>query len=412
MVGTFGSRDLWWDQVTVKDGERLAVWDRRGHLSFIDGPSRSLLFFKKIEFVKRFDADSQHYLSICYKDGKKEHIPGPTFLFFDPLRHKSISVSHSINLNNDEAMVVYQQTMEDGASQINRKIIKGPALYTPSSSEWVQEFLWGQSEDSDASGETGQTKLKLVPEQMFVDVDNVRTTDDALLTLNFMIVFQLQNIERMLAETHDPISDFTTAVCSDVLRFSSKLTFEAFKGFTDELNKISAYTNLLETAQTDGFRIVNVVFRGYQPTAALKAMQERNVEVRTRLQLERETEEQQAKLLAFKQHAKFERDQERYQMEILEKEHEIAMGQMTIEEKLRHNGLEFESQLKSEKDLEEQKLSFEEKRNERELGHYAILHDKLGVDLTKFLIAKTEAKPNQVIKLKTDHPDTSVHVHS
>eukprot|EP00955_Chlamydomonas_euryale_P011019 118728-Chlamydomonas_euryale.AAC.2 len=50
------------------------------------------------------------------------------------------------------------------------------------------------------------------PTPHFTPTQGVRTSDDASLTVKFMIFFQLDNLELMLNSTHDPIGDFINAL--------------------------------------------------------------------------------------------------------------------------------------------------------------------------------------------------------
>ena len=46
----------------------------------------------------------------------------------------------------------------------------------------------------------------------------VRTADEALITVQLMVFFELDDIEKMLLQTHDPIADFINAVTADIIR--------------------------------------------------------------------------------------------------------------------------------------------------------------------------------------------------
>ena len=81
-------------------------------------------------------------------------------------------------------------------------------------------------------------KLWLMPDQMYHDVPDVRTADDAVLTIRLMIFFELLDIATMLETTHDPIGDFVNAATSDVVDFTGRHDFESFKANTDKLNEI------------------------------------------------------------------------------------------------------------------------------------------------------------------------------
>ena len=65
-------------------------------------------------------------------------------------------------------------------------------------------------------------KLRIIPDQMYFDVSDVRTADDALLEVKLMVFFELIDIERMLDQTHDPIADFINALSADVIDFAAE----------------------------------------------------------------------------------------------------------------------------------------------------------------------------------------------
>merc|ERR1711881_18276 len=122
--------------------------------------------------------------------------------------------------------------------------------------------------------------------------ENVRTKDDALLTIKLMIFFRLKEIDTMLQETHDPIADFVNAVSSDVIEFVSRKSFEEFKASTQQMNELEVYQQLTSRAKGIGYEVTKVVFRGYGAPQRLQKMHDDAIERRTKLALDRETEEQ------------------------------------------------------------------------------------------------------------------------
>src|SRR5262249_299485 len=131
-----------------------------------------------------------------------------------------------------EAVVVYSKQPDSDA--VTRRVQPGPALFVPRPGEWLHTFSWHSS----VGGHKGVqkvpnalvfNKLWLMPDQMYHDVTDVRTADDALLTVRLMIFFELLDIERMLDTTHDPIGDFVNATTSDVVEFVGRHNFESFK---------------------------------------------------------------------------------------------------------------------------------------------------------------------------------------
>ena len=111
---------------TVKEGECAAVWDAGGRRHVIAGPRRVRLFFSHVRFLDRHVADTNQYLRVQYRDGRKEHRRGPYALFFDPCVHQSVAVDDAYQLSANEAVVVYR---EKGAAAT---VALGEAPSTPS----------------------------------------------------------------------------------------------------------------------------------------------------------------------------------------------------------------------------------------------------------------------------------------
>jgi hypothetical protein len=135
---------------------------------------------------------------------------------------------------------------------------------------------------------------------MYHDVPDVRTADDAVLTIRLMIFFELLDIATMLETTHDPIGDFVNAATSDVVDFTGRHDFESFKRDTDKLNELETYRQLVGRAAQCGYRINKVVYRGYGAPDRLQQMHDQAIEARTRLQLDRATEQQAQDLGSFR----------------------------------------------------------------------------------------------------------------
>lgn len=95
-----------------------------------------------------------------------------------------------------------------------RQIIKGPTLYAPKPTEWIHDFTWhgedGAHKTHIIPGAKKFQKLRLIPDQFYYNITDVRTADDALITVKLMVFFELINVETMLNNTHDPIADFVS----------------------------------------------------------------------------------------------------------------------------------------------------------------------------------------------------------
>src|SRR5205823_3192049 len=200
-----------------------------------------------------------------------------------------------LQLATKEAVVVYSRANDTG--NISRRLVYGPSLYIPKPGEWLHTFSWHSSQGGHKGAQKVPNalvfqKLWLMPDQMYHDVTDVRTADDAVLTVRLMLFFELADIERMLDTTHDPIGDFVNAATSDVVEFTGKHDFESFKRNTNKLNELDAYQQLSGRASQCGYRINKVVYRGYGAPESLQQMHDQAIEARTKLQLDRATEQQ------------------------------------------------------------------------------------------------------------------------
>ena len=123
---------------TVRDGDRVAVWDPQGRVRHVDGPRRLLLFRKTIERLKRYSAHADQFLAIQFEDGHCEHVRGPAAVWYDPVEHRAIDVKEALHLDSNEAIIVYRRN--DG--QVERRVERGPALFVPREDEWLHAFCW------------------------------------------------------------------------------------------------------------------------------------------------------------------------------------------------------------------------------------------------------------------------------
>eukprot|EP00662_Eupelagonemidae_sp_cell21_P000884 gene884-35851_t len=111
-----------------------------------------------------------------------------------------------------------------------------------------------------------------------------------------MIFYSITDVELMLDSTKDPVADIINSVSSDVIEFTSALSFERFKESAEKLNGLDVYKNLTTRAQQMGWSVTKVVFRGFIAPGNLQQMHDSAIERRTRLVLESEGELQEQQL--------------------------------------------------------------------------------------------------------------------
>lgn len=404
---------------TIREGERVAVWDHKGQVEYIDGPRRLVLFRKTIEPLQQFCAGADEYLAIEFTDGHLEHRRGPASAWYDPVNHLSIEIKESMQLDSHQAIVVYNRK----GDEVERRVERGPVLFVPAENEWLHEFRWHGANPKNPDHKIPRAlrfkKLRVIPDQTYHLVDDVRTSDDALLTVKLMIFFELADIERMLDQTHDPIADFINAVTADVVDFVGARSFEIFKQDTEKLNELETYRNLTSRAQRIGYQVNKVVYRGYTAGETLQSMHDGAIETRTRLKLDSETEAQ-AQELADEQLAReAARAEQRQAMEARQTEHTIHLQRLEHEEQIRQE--EIQNKAEEETSRRVNKL---EREHQRDLNEVALVHKQatneeqsrflatmreMQVDLTRYLVAQYQ-NPDRLIRISGDN-EARLHFH-
>ncbi len=393
---------------TVRQGDRIAVWDQRGRVVHVDGPRRLLLIRKTVQPLQRYSAGADQYLAVEFADGHSEHLRGPAAAWYDPVEHKSIEVKQALPLDSHEAIVVYRRTN----GEVTRRIERGPALFVPLEDEWLHEFRWHGANPDSPQHKIPRglrfTKLRVIPDQTYHLVDDVRTSDDALLTVKLMIFFELADIEIMLQQTHDPVADFINAVTADVIDFVGSRSFDHFKRDTEQLNHLETYPNLTLRAQRIGYQINKVVYRGYTAGRTLQAMHDGAIEARTQLKLAAETEDQAQTLADLKLTREAARAQQRQAMETQRAEHSVRLRRLKHEEQLRRQEAERQADANSTRRAHEIELEFQRATDDQRAGFLTTMRD-MQVDLTRYLVAQYQ-NPDRLIRISGDHP-AQFHLH-
>lgn len=389
---------------TIEEGKRVLVVNSSGKMDVVEGPARIWRRGRSFRPMKHYVAHPSEFLVVQFRNGEQKHLSGPAHVWMDPREHQQITKEEALAIADKEAIIVYTEG-DDGT--VERRIVHGPATFVPEPGEWLHDFSWhGSVGGKKVPGALQFQKLWLLPDQMYHDVPDVRTADDAVLTIRLMMFFELSDIETMLSMTHDPIGDFLNAATSDVVDFVGRHSFESFKQNTEKLNDTSTYKQLLSRAAQIGYKVNRVVYRGYGAKASLEQMHDQAIESRTRLQLEKATEQQSQELEDLKQ----ERDMARAAKQRRDAE-EQAKADIEIQRlrNLEKNKSETQRREFARKQASldaEQRNAIDIQSRAREEAHLKQLAD-MGVDLTKFL---TQNKADKVIELRGDGA-SNAHVH-
>jgi hypothetical protein len=393
----YGTRSMW--HYTVEEGQRALMIRKDGRMEVIVGPRRVWAWGKRFERMRHFVAHPGDFLVVRFRDGRQDHVAGPADVWFDPRIHEHVTKQEALQLAAKEAVVVYSKAIEN--APITRRLVYGPTLFVPAPGEWLHTFAWhgadggSQGARKVAKGLVFQ-KLWLMPDQMYHDVVEVRTADDAVLTIKLMMFFELLDIDRMLEATHDPIGDFVNAATSDVVDFLGRRTFEEFKKETGKLNELETYRQLTARAAQNGYRINKVVYRGYDAPARLQTMHDQAIEARTKLQLERATEEQSQTLEDYKLTAQMNRAARRRTEQAIEADTEIDLTRKRQEAERAQKEAERTAAREQRRRDAESEQEIRRQADERQRQHLAALKE-MGVDLTALL---TQGRADRVIELR------------
>lgn len=387
----FGRSGLFW--YSVEEGQKALMTSKDGKIEVIEGPRRIWRMGRRFEAMDHYIAHPGEFMIVRYRDGRQEHVLGPAHCWFDPRVHRSVTIEETLQISAKEAVVVYSEA--DG--EVTRRIAHGPMIFTPSPGEWLHTFSWhGSVGGNKVPNALVFQKLWLMPDQMYHDVSDVRTADDAVLTIKLMLFFELVDIAKMLETTHDPIGDFVNAATSDTVEFLARHDFESFKHNTDKLNDSATYRQLTARAEQCGYRINKVVYRGYGAPPALQKMHDEAIQTRTRLQLERQTEKQAQELEDFK-----------LERTLARADHERAAELRAFEQRLEVERREAAARVRAESERREadrvqgrhdaeQRAELDAAREAQIRTHLAALGE-MGVDLTAYL---TRGAADRVIEVR------------
>jgi len=388
-----------WGPIAIPEGEHWNMNATNGQTRTLVGPQVIYSWGATMVKLERLCASHSQYFWIQFINGSCEITTGPAVVYRDPAIHQDIKVRSGTALADSEVLVVYRKAStgsgaessvsEKNTNTVSRNLIYGPCIHVPANaSEWCHDFCWHGSTSNDpelngrkTKGATKFQKLRVCPEQTYFDVEGVRTRDDALVTIKVMLFYRLKDIDTMLRETHDPPGDFVNALSSDVVEFVASKTFDEFKNATERLNELSVYKQLTSGAARIGFEVTNVVFRGYGAPQRLQKMHDDAIERRTKLALDKESEEQEQKVQDMKLEREEQRLRRRRQMEAEGKTHELEMQRAVHEVKQREQAEEKQAHIE----------------------HLASLKTELGLtgdQLGAYMLAMQQGPPAKVIQFR------------
>ncbi|CAF0900575.1 unnamed protein product [Brachionus calyciflorus] len=378
----------------IRQGQKAIIVNRDGKITRLDGPKITFIILSKLEKLKPYVANENEYLIIKYIDGHVEHRKGPECIWHNRFEHDNIQVKDSFKLDDSQILVVYDR--DQNTNEVNRRLVYGPCIFMPKSSEWIHQFSW-HAEDPKQQGHLTPNShkfeiLNIKPDFFHYHVKEVRTLDDSLITVKLMVIYEIINVDLMLEKTQDPISDFINAICADVISMVSKMTLnEYINQSSSSLNDFKMYVQLRQRSERNGVRVKSIIYNGYTSSETLQEMQDSSIEQRTRMRINAEIDNQKNELANLRLNS----EQKRFDLESDLEKLKLNFDQKCADLKLKYD-LECEI-IKNEYNL---KISELEANSQIEIED-KLLHineiylenlKNLNVDLNKYQLELNKAK--------------------
>ncbi|KAL5475413.1 hypothetical protein EMCRGX_G025226 [Ephydatia muelleri] len=400
---------------TLRIDEAAQIINKHGQATIVEGP-RSIFVWPSQDFrmLQRYNADQNQYIVVHKRDGNIEHIPGPCVKYHDPITMESVAVKSATALDANEVLVIYRYDKE--SQKVSRRIQHGPCVYFPAANEWLHNFVWHGNDPRNKTrkipGVHKFNKLRVIPDQFYYNCEEVRTKDDALLTVKVMMFFEMRNIETMLNQTIDPIGDFINSLQADIIAFASQLRYEEFVDSIGKLNQLESYQQLVERSRKVGYEVTKVINRGYHTTDRLQKLHDQAVEKRSTLKVAMDSEQQQQDLTDYKLHNEQQQNAIKQALELDSAKHQYQLQKSQLLHTIKLSSEQQLEVLEREKAKKLSELYSQKVADEERLAHYADLK-KLGVDLTSYFVSQNP-KPEHIIRVVSTGgkgSGSAIHVH-
>ncbi|GFH55968.1 hypothetical protein CTEN210_12444 [Chaetoceros tenuissimus] len=210
------------------------------------GPKRVRLFFSTIRFLTRFKAESNQYLVVKHRDGRVEHIKGPTAMYCNPSRHDEILVKDCIHLHSKSDLILVHNSglnPEHKSSDLhesstyepasNSSIVQGPTMFTPSPYEHVHDFHWSEVVNGSLKRKSGETQiLHISGKTMTVPIDIKVPNTPYSIKIHLTLGYKLDASADELLFHKDPVSKIFHYIAIQGQSLTKGLKIEEVKKWT------------------------------------------------------------------------------------------------------------------------------------------------------------------------------------
>jgi len=233
---------------------------------------------------------------------------------------------------------------------------------------------------------------------MYCSVRDVRTSDDAQLTVQLMLFYEMVCIEKMLDATNDPIGDFVNAASADVMTFGASHTYERFMEQASKLSDVGSFPILQGRMEQIGYRLSKVIYRGFSTSQMLQAMHDEAIAKRTKLRLMSDTAEVEQAQTAMELRCKQERSESERQLAENEARHTLDLLSLENEQKRREKDADHAQAMRHEQEKADAAMKRVSAENDEDARRLEALKT-LGVDLTKYLCCQNMPVPDRHLRI-------------
>merc|ERR1712146_356865 len=207
----------------------------------------------------------------------------------------------------------------------------------------------------------------------------------------------------MLDSTNDMIGDFVNAAPADVMTFAAQNTYESFLQKTAELSDLSTFPILQQRMEQTGTELQKVVYRGLAATAQLQEMHNDAIIKRTKLRLQTDTAKEEQEKMDLELRCRQERSERERQIEEAKTRHSMELLALRKEQERKEQDADHVQKLRHAKELAQLEVEKLKAMHDQEIRRNQAFKE-LDVDLTKFLCALAESKPDQHLRIDANAP--------
>lgn len=301
-----------------------------------------------------------------------------------------------------------------GQKEIVRCIIEGPCVYMTQVNEWLHKFSWhGSKPESKAHYTAGTRKfetLSKTPESMYYNVRDVRTSDDAILSIKLMLFYHCTDIHKMLDTTQDPIGEFLNSVCADIITFASTRDYETLIEESSQLNDMGKYPQLVARSKEIGMCVSKVVYRGHHASEEIERAHVSATSRRTEMRVKADMAKEEQEMIDMRLRAQQQREDAERDMSMRQAQHKLDLERKTYEAEIARTERVREAELSYIASQRQAEIDFEQQKSEARIAGLTKMRD-LGVDLTRYLVADSERPDKHIRFSSADGEQTAPVVH-